>query len=74
MVDAVGTDGPTADVRALPGAVEAFAAALAAGVPTRTSAQPNFPHTMRFGPSISKGNVFQVSWVTAKMTCFWVLR
>ncbi len=34
-----GTDELAAAVRALPGAVVAFAAALAAGVPTRTSAQ-----------------------------------
>ena len=49
-----GADAPEAAVRALPGAVAAFAAALAAGAPTRTSAQPTFIDTMRSGPTISK--------------------
>ena len=69
-----GTDEFAAAVRALPGAVVAFAAALAAGAPTRTSAQVS-AHTMRFGPSISKGIGFaRLSPGMATMTCFFRLR
>ena len=66
---------PEAPVRALPGAVVAFAAALAAGAPTRTSAQPTFTDTMRFGPTISKGIGFaRLSPGMATMTSFFRLR
>ena len=73
--DAVGADGLAAPARALPGAVAALAAALAAGAPTRTSAQGMFTDSMRSGPTILKNIGFaRLSPGMATMTCFFRLR
>jgi hypothetical protein len=59
-------------VRAVPGAVVTFAAASAAGAPTRTSGHS--PRSkMRFGPAILKAMSFQLAG-KAKITWFCVLR